>query len=242
MTIDHLAVLRAESALVAQLARTVPHDAPVPALAGCTVHDVLAHLVGDVDWVLATIAERRVAPGGIVASAARGTDLCDEWDDRTHRLLAALTDVDPAEPCPNFAQGAAGRIGFHVRHQAFETTIHRWDIESASGAHAPIDAAVAADAIDELLETYTVRYSPHALAAPVTIGCDDVAAAWRIAPDARAGFVTAERVDAAAPDVSAAAVDLLLLLWQRLAPDDGRITYRVDPAGVRPFLEGPLTA
>lgn len=240
--IDHLAVLRAECARVSELARTLDHDAPIPHLAGWTVHDVVAHLAGDFLWVLGTLATRRRPTTGLVAVETRGTALCDEWDAVAARLIDALTGADPDEPCPNFAQGDRGVLGFHVRHQAFETAIHRWDVESVTGDHAAIDPPVAADAIDELLETYTVRYSPHDLRAPVTLGCSDAVAAWRIAPDTRGGFVTARRCDGGQPDIEAEAATLLLLLWQRIAPEDGRIAYRVDPAGVRAFLEGPLTA
>lgn len=244
MTIDHLALLRAECEHVGRLARVLDHDARVPHLAPWTVHDVLAHLTGDFLWVLGTLATRRRPTTGLVAVETRGTALCDEWDAVAARLVDALTGLDPDEPCGNFAQGDAGRVGFHVRHQAFETTIHRWDVEAVTGDHAPIDADVAVDAIDELFETYTVRYSPHVIAAPVVVGCTDAPAAWRIAPNTRDGFVTVDRCDRDGdlPDVEADAAVLLLLLWQRIAPEDGRITYRIDPAAVRAFLEGPLTA
>ena len=242
MSTDHLAVLRAECRHVSELARTIDHAAPIPHLPGWTVHDVIAHLTGDFLWVLDTLATRQRPTTGIVPVEARGSALCDEWDAVAARLVAQLDGVDPDEPCPNFAHGDRGRLGFHVPHQAFETTIHRWDVEAATGSHAPIDPVVAIDAIDELFATYTVRYSPHALYEPVVLGCFDAPAAWRVAPDARDGFVTVERCDGTEPDVSAGAADLLLLLWQRIAPDDGRITHRVDPAGVRPFFEGPVTA
>ncbi len=241
-TIDHHEVLRAECGRIGDLARSVPHDRPIAHLPGWTVHDVVAHLAGDFLWVLGTLATRERPRVGLVAVETRGTALCDEWDTVSSRLIAQLDGVDAGEPCPNFAQGDRGLLGFHPRHQALETTIHRWDIESVTDGHAPIEPAVAADGIDELFEVYTRRYSPHALTQPVTLACHDVPCGWRISPAVRDGFVTIEAWTGTAPDIEADAAVLLLLLWQRIAPDDARITYRVDPASARPFLQGPITA
>jgi hypothetical protein len=77
---------------------------------------------------------------------------------------------------------------------------------------------------------------------PMTLACNDTDAAWRVEPADRAGFVTVERSSPDAGDVTARAADLLLLLWQRIAPESERIAYRVGPGSVRAFLEGPLTA
>lgn len=242
MTIDHLSVLRSECARVSELARTVPHHLPIAPVPGWTVHDVIAHLAGDFLWVLGTLATRERPRVGLVPVETRGVALCDEWDAVAARLLDRLDRTDPTEPCPNFAQGDRGVLGFHPRHQAFETTIHRWDVESAVGDHAPIDAGVAADGIDELFEVYTRRYSPHHLAAPLTLACADTASGWLIAPAERDGFVEIVPWTGDGADIEARADDLLLLLWQRIEPDDPRVRYRVDPAAVRPFLLGPLTA
>jgi uncharacterized protein (TIGR03083 family) len=242
MAVDHMAVLRDECARVSELARDLDHSVPIPHLPGWTVHDVVAHLAGDFLWVLGTLATKRKPTVGLVAVETRGSALCDEWDAVSARHIAQLDGIDVDEPCPNFAHGDHGRLGFHPRHQAFETMIHRWDIEATSGAHAPIAADVAVDAIDELFATYTVRYSPHELTAPMTLACNDTDAAWRVEPADRAGFVTVERSSPDAGDVTARAADLLLLLWQRIAPESERIAYRVGPGSVRAFLEGPLTA
>lgn len=246
MAIDHLELLRAECGRVSHLARVVAHERPLAHLPGWTVHDVLAHLVGDVDWVLATIAERRVPPSGIVASALTGAALCDAWDARAAELFATLSAADANAPCPNFAQGAAGRLGFHTRHQAFETLLHRWDLETATGEHAPIDAGVAADAIDELLATYTVRYSPFALTGTLVLQADDTEATWTITSAARRGFVDTARAPAraAAADahVSAPAASLLLVLWARTGLDDAAVRVTGDRALARAFLDGPVTA
>lgn len=242
MAIDHLSVLRSECARVSELARTVPHGTPIAPVAGWTVHDVLAHLAGDFLWVLGTLATRERPRVGLVAVETRGAALCDEWDAVSVRLLDQLAGIDPSEPCPNFAQGDRGVLGFHARHQALETTIHRWDIESATGEHAPIDPVVAADGVAELFEVYTRRYAPHRLEGPLTLACSDTANGWLVTPAQRDGFVDIEPWAGGGADVEARADDLLLLLWQRIEPDDPRIRYRVEPATVRPFLQGPLTA
>lgn len=227
---------------MSDLARTVPHETPIAPVPGWRVHDVIAHLAGDFLWVLGTLATRERPRAGLVAVETLGAALCDEWDAVAARLLNRLEVIDPMEPCPNFAQGDRGVLGFYPRHQALETTIHRWDVESAVGEHAPIDAVVAADGIAELFEVYTRRYSPHHLAAPLTLACSDTASGWLIAPAERDGFVEIERWTGGGADIEARADELLLLMWQRIDPDDARVRYRVDPATVRPFLQGPLTA
>lgn len=241
--IDHHSVLRAECALVSTLARSAPHDASIGHLPGWTVHDVIAHLTGDYLWVLDTLATRRRPRVGLVAVDTRGDALCDEWDGVSARLVDELDGADPDEPCPNFAVGAAGTLGWHIRHQALETMIHRWDVESVTGDHAPIDDTVAADGVTELLEVYTQRYGGQVLDRPITLACPG-GDGWAIAPAAEVGrvAVTVRRVAAADADIVARPAELVLLLWHRIGVDDPRIRYGSNADAARAFVGGPLTA
>ncbi|MGB8860810.1 MAG: maleylpyruvate isomerase family mycothiol-dependent enzyme [Ilumatobacteraceae bacterium] len=243
MVIDFLAAIRKESARFSQLARSVPHDVPVPHLPGWTVHDLVAHLAGDYRWAQQIITSRVRPSAGLRAVDFIGEALCDEWDTVAAELLELLTFCDPGSACPNFAQGDDGMVAWWVRHQAHETTLHRWDLEAAAGRHTPIVAAMALDGIDELFPVYAERYSPFALTAPVTLGCPGHGRAWTVAPVGDGTFVRATRTDElTSTDVMAAPDVLQLALWNRILLGDPRVRITANEVQVRALFDGPLTA
>lgn len=159
-------------------------------------------------------------------------------------MVAALQDAaaHADEPCPNFADGARGVLGFWPRHQAHEVTVHRWDIEVACGTPTPIEAPFAADGVDELLHCYTARYRPHLLDRPLTLSCRDEESGWSLTP-AGGGRVNVERrADQTGADVEASAENLYLLLWRRLPPSAAGLRLRVPPEVLDRLLLGPVTA
>jgi hypothetical protein len=102
----------------------------------CRVNNIDAPTHTGLDY-LAAIAEQSAA----LATAAEGH-------------LAS-----PVEHCP--AGRADARvwtwaptnqtIGFITRHQVQEAAVHRWDAEHAAGRSASLDAALATDAVEEIL-------------------------------------------------------------------------------------------
>ncbi len=135
MAVDYVAVLAAEAARAADLLRTVPGEEPLPHLPGWTVTDAGQHLAGDFVWATRTLQQRRMPRSGIRPVRAAGAALADELERLTGAMVAALREAgaDPDGACPNFAEGAAGRLGWWPRHQAFETVLHRWDLELPTG-------------------------------------------------------------------------------------------------------------
>ncbi len=77
-------------------------------------------------------------------------------------LLAVLTTADPSAPVFTWHR-ADQSVGFWIRRMAHETAIHRIDAESASGAITPLDPALAADGVDEVLGPIMCAYTdePH---------------------------------------------------------------------------------
>jgi uncharacterized protein (TIGR03083 family) len=65
-------------------------------------------------------------------------------------VVAALRSADPGTPM--WAWGADKHARFWSRRMVHETTVHRADAELAAGRRPQIDAAVAADGVDELLD------------------------------------------------------------------------------------------
>jgi len=88
---------------------------------------------------------------------APSEDRITTWAEReAERLLDALASLDPAAPRWNFTTGP--QVGaFIPRRMLHETTIHRWDLEDASGAPGPIRDDVAIDGVREYLEVLLLR-------------------------------------------------------------------------------------
>lgn len=243
MRLDHVQATREAALRFGALAREVPHDLPVPFVPGWTVHHLVAHLTGDHEWALRIVTTREAPTSGLRSSRRRGERLLDRYDEVTTDLLAALqrADADPDLPCPNFAQGAAGRLGWWPRHQAHEASVHLADLEAAAGIEVVRDPWQSADGVDELFETYADRYPGQRLDRPLVLRSPGVAT-WLVEPTAP-GRVRGRRVDdAGGADVEADPVVLLLALWHRTPPDDPRLHLTGDAAAVRRFLTGPLTA
>ena len=242
MVVDFLATIRQECQRFSQLARTVPHDASVPHLHGWMAHDVIAHLAGDYRWAQQIITTRVKPRTGLQAARERGDALIAEWDAAAADLIQLLTFCDLTKSCPNFAQGDAGVVRWWVRHQAHETTLHRWDLESAAGTCTPIPSGLALDGIEELFTVYAERYSPFELLRPVTLGCPNHSRTWIVTPTGD-GFVTLSRsVQPPPADVEASPEVLLLALWGRIELDDPRVRIHGDADHVHALFRGPLTA
>lgn len=246
----HLRTLTDEVAVCGELARRVDHLAPLSHLPGWRVVDCLAHLVGDLRWATSILTSRAWDPRGIVPARERGDELIAAWDTAAAAMVAAvsiavdeLATHDPV--CPNFTD-RAGRLSFWPRRQAHETTMHRWDLEVPTGQHRQLDAAVAADAVDESLHVYTRRYGGQVLARPLVLRRTDVPAAWLVRPvvvDGDATRVEVERhLDTAVGDVEATAEALLLVVQHRLGPDEAAVRFSAHQGPARAFLAGPLVA
>ncbi len=239
----HVDAFLAEAERCAALARIVPHAAPLPHVTRWSVGGVVRHLVGDFRWASDIVETCQWNGNGFKVPRTRGDNLLHAYDEAAARMAAALAAAAerPDATCPNFAEREDGTLGWWPRHQAHETLLHRWDIESATGLHEPVDAEIAADGVDEAFHVYTARYGTQRLDRPITIACADAAAAWSISPRDTGGMVDVARIDhPAAPDLVCPASSLLLAVWKRQPlGDEARFS---DEATVRRFLSGPLAA
>jgi uncharacterized protein (TIGR03083 family) len=240
----HVAAFRAEAERCGALARVVPHAAPLPHVPRWSVGGVVRHLVGDFRWACDIVETCQWNGNGFSVPRTRGDGLLRAYDEAAARMGVALAAAaaTPATPCPNFAERDEGTLGWWPRHQAHETLLHRWDMESATGRHDAIDPAVAADGVDEAFRVYTARYGPQRLDRPITIVCADADAAWTVSPTGTDGRVAvAPTTHRSGADLECTASALLLAIWKRepLTSDTARFA---DEAVVRRFLSGPLTA
>lgn len=135
-------------------------DTPVPACPSWRVRDLVSH-VGSVHRMF-----RRVADEGWMRRPPRlevddrppvEDDAVAAWSrHETRALLTALERLDPTSPRWNFTDGP--QVGaFVIRRMLHETTVHRWDLQTAYALPAPLPRDVAIDGVHEFLEVQLPR-------------------------------------------------------------------------------------
>jgi len=152
---DHLAVIRHESALFLDAVRAADPTARVPACPDWDARDLAFHL-GEVQSSWA----RSVGPvpgAGLPGDDAPQVPRPDDdalpafVADGTARLVAALDGRDHAEACWSWHPDG-GSVGWVARRQAHEVLIHRVDAEQTAGRPVTgVDDTLAADGVDEVL-------------------------------------------------------------------------------------------
>lgn len=73
--------------------------------------------------------------------------LVDWFEAATAELLEAFRDTEPEEAIWHWS--GDNRAITHLRNQAMEATVHRWDAENATGEAGPVTPALALDGIDQ---------------------------------------------------------------------------------------------
>jgi uncharacterized protein (TIGR03083 family) len=189
------------------------------------VTDLLGHMVNGDEWAR-TIVERgkqgdtdRVVPG-TRGDGLDGDALVAAFRSGAQALLETLRSVDPATSVWTFSS-TNRTAAFWQRRRTHETTVHRYDAETAAGTPTPIDVALAVDGIDEFLTVFLPRLTDNfgdVGDGTVHLHCTDVDGEWLVARHDGEVVVTAEH---AKGDVAArgGASDLLLFLWGRVPAD-----------------------
>jgi uncharacterized protein (TIGR03083 family) len=148
-------------------------EPPVPSCPGWTVADLVGH-IGGVDWYWWHHVSNRAQeqsgmppketfasyPGlvdwlnqsweGKADPAAAPRGLVDWYAEGARRLEETFRQTDPEEPIWHWSGDNRGIT--HMRMQAIETAVHRWDAENAHGRAQPVDAELARDGIDQHFE------------------------------------------------------------------------------------------
>lgn len=213
---QHLDHLRADgdALLAAQAAE------PSAAIASCPGWDrtqLLAHVGLLYSWVQAQLArgpDERVGFKG--AERPPEGDALPGWvGAQLTGAIDAMTTMDVDATWPTWSGPRPGT--WFPRRMAQETMVHRWD-----AVDGPIDADLAVEGIDELLEIFVPRLPAERLAGiegTIHLHATDVEGEWlvRLHPDG----ITFEHGHAKG-DVAlrGAAADLLLWAWNRVPVDD----------------------
>ena len=221
----HLAALERDGQLLAAAAATAGPDAPVPTCPGWTVRDLVLHQ-GEVHrWASIVVRDGLPKPSAVPADHLGPLPDDEElivWFLAGHaRIMAALRAAPDDLDAFRFLADPPPAAVFWARRQAHETEIHRVDAESVVGTVTPIDAARAADGIDELLTGFIPR--PHMRihaepSATLSVVATDHPAAWHVTMS-DTPVVTARGEAPADCTVRGTTSDLHLALWNRLRTD-----------------------
>ncbi len=222
--------------------------APVPACPGWSAYDVVVHL-GNVHAWAATIVEtrRRAAEQNDEPRSGRPRTVSEWYAGKAEDLFEVLRSTVPDQPCWTFVEHE-GVAEFWARRQLHETTMHRVDLDTCAGRTCDVDDQVAADGVQEVLDTMLRRMHhrghPAALDRPLAVVATDTADRWLLTPQPPGPPAVRRRRDGAGvavPDRVAAPVGTLYrLLWHRPV-DDATVRVSGDAARVRGFLTSRLT-
>lgn len=250
-TTEYIDTLRREGELLADAAERAGEHAPVPTCPGWTTGDLVRHTSTFHRWAARIVAES--LPGPVPEDPApgvpTGTDLWPWFRDGHAALLRTLEAADPAAHYWTFLPGAPPPLTFWARRQAHETAVHRVDAESARGGElTPLDAAFAADGIDELLTGFhartrsrvrterprTLRVRPTDTGTGTETGTETgtgtdtgtgTGTVWTVRLSADAPPRAERSADGPADcELSGPAQTLYLLLWNRLPLDAAAVT------------------
>lgn len=207
---DRLAHLRADVDAILAVLRTADLTEPVAACPGWTLRALVEHLGSVHRWATEIVRTRSFVD---LTQQTGVNDLPRWFAEGADALIATLAAADPAAECWSFTRDR--RVGFWWRRQALETVVHRWDAERAIGEPGPIDAALAADGVAEVVKLMTPRQIAMErippLATTVLLKATDTGDEWVLGD----GRPTA--------GVEAPAELLLLLLWHRVEAGDPRV-------------------
>ncbi|AOS63885.1 maleylpyruvate isomerase family mycothiol-dependent enzyme [Actinoalloteichus hymeniacidonis] len=226
-TTEFIETLHREGERFADTAEHVDLTAPVPGCPAWSVRDLVLHLGAVHRWATGYVVEGRTQPEPIAeAPALEDTELAPWLRDGHARLVAALTEAPAELDCWTFLPTGVEPLEFWARRQAYETSVHRVDIEAASGlALSPMAPEFASGGIDEFLRGFQARpSSPVRTETPKTLRIlptDVPAAGWTVSLSADKPPRTERTRDGQPADCTytGPAMALYLVLYNRLPID-----------------------
>jgi uncharacterized protein (TIGR03083 family) len=213
---QQLQTLRAENARFAVAAAQARDRrgwrAPVPGCPAWDLADLVWHLTAVQHFWGWLVTTRASSPAGYPEPRRPADDdLPDLGAEQARRLEDALARADPADPVWTWAPQQD--VGFVLRRQAQEVTVHRVDAEQALAAAGPIPAEVGLDGLDEWLEVMVpgaLPAGPPSGAQPVVFHAVDADAERILFPGTS---------DLPVATLTGTAGDLLLAAWRRIPVD-----------------------
>ncbi|MCO8272634.1 maleylpyruvate isomerase family mycothiol-dependent enzyme [Actinoplanes sp. TRM 88003] len=242
-----LAALRADSPALQDAVAQAGADTAVPSCPGWTVADLVEHLTSELRWVRESAARgvtERPAPAE-VPSRPEWAAALDGLRRELTGTIETLEALDADFPAWNWAPQAK-KASFWQRRMAHEISVHRWDAESAAQRATPIETKLAADGVNEVLDTWLPagrRKGPTDLRGVVHLVATDASYEWFVRLRGPAGVAlldTGTILDSddhhARAQATGSASDLLLMLMGRI--DTDRLVVTGDPRLVSALRTG----
>jgi uncharacterized protein (TIGR03083 family) len=131
-------------------------DEAVPTCSEWDVEGLLQH-VSLVYARITRVVSTRATEAPQTALVLPDGDPVEVFRDLLDGVVAALSEADADTPVWNWAPSAPNVATFWARRMAHESSVHRFDAQAAHGVMQPIDAELAADGIDELVDVMAPR-------------------------------------------------------------------------------------
>lgn len=153
---DYLAALHRDATALRAAAVPETLDSAVPSCPDWTVHALVGHMGNVYERIGGVVARATLSPpeaplpkGGYPEGAA----VLEWFDERYASLAGIVRDVAEDTPAWNWAPQPK-TAAFWFRRLAHETAVHRWDLQVSVGLPEPIEERLAADGVDEVLDTW----------------------------------------------------------------------------------------
>jgi uncharacterized protein (TIGR03083 family) len=139
-------------------------DAPVPTCGDWTVADLCRHVGRVYAYVAHIVEERLTTASDVRPDPAPDADMVEWVATSLDDLVTALGACTADTPMWNWSP-EPDVAAFWARRMAHESAVHQYDAQRAHGVAQPIDADLAADGLDELVDVLlpriAVRDSPQ---------------------------------------------------------------------------------
>jgi uncharacterized protein (TIGR03083 family) len=194
--------------------------APIPDCPGWDVETLVAHIAQVYTYVTqqARSAERLAMDPPV----PEGEAILDFFAEAHAALLLVLKETPADAPAWNWSRSAPNTAAFWPRRMAHETSVHRWDAQSANGSPDPVATWLACDGVSEMIDVFLAMRRGRAkedvtgtIHLHATDPVDGVPSEWVIVlgpQGATSWHEGHEKGDAA---IRGSASDLLLAVWQR---------------------------
>jgi uncharacterized protein (TIGR03083 family) len=194
--------------------------APVPSCPGWDVEMLVAHIAQV--YTYAAQQARCAEPVAMDPPVPAGEAILDFFAEAHAALLLVLRETPADAPAWNWARNEPNTVAFWPRRMAQETTVHRWDAQSATGSSEPIPTWLACDCIGEMIDVFLpmrrgrvkedVTGTVHLHATDPVAG---MPSEWVIELGPKGATSWHEGHEKGDAAIRGGASDLLLAVWQR---------------------------
>lgn len=131
-------------------------DLPVKTCGSWSMRDLLVHVGRVYHRAASAVSERATSEVEWTAPPDDLADVGGYLTEALNDLVHALSDCDPDTPVWNWS-GHDQTAQFWARRMAHESAVHRYDAQRAHGLAQPLDADLAQDGLDELIDLIAPR-------------------------------------------------------------------------------------